>query len=73
MIPLTFAKENKEFIIKELRGRDKDKTSLLEKGFCIGSKICLLTDNNNNYIVKINNSKYVVNFSLASKIIIDEK
>lgn len=71
MMPLTFAKENKEFVIKELRGRDR--ASLLEKGFCIGSKICLLTDNNNNYIVKINNSKYVVNFSLASKIIIDEQ
>lgn len=72
MIPLTFIQENKEFIIKEIKGRDKDKSQLIEKGFCIGNKLCLLTDDNRNYIVKLNGTKYILNFSLANKILLEE-
>ena len=70
MTSLVFAEQNKEFVIKEIKGRDKDKNRLIEKGFCIGNKICLLRDNQSNYIVKINDTKYILNFGLANKIII---
>lgn len=73
MTPLVFAEQNKEFVIKEIKGRDKDKNRLIEKGFCIGNKVCLLRDDQSNYIVKINNAKYVLNFGLANKIIIDNE
>ncbi|MGL4673097.1 MAG: FeoA family protein [Cetobacterium sp.] len=70
MMPLIFAEQNKEFVIKQIKGRDQDKSRLTEKGFYIGNKVCLLKDDKSNYIVKINGTKYVLNFGLANKIII---
>ncbi|MGL5355207.1 MAG: FeoA family protein [Cetobacterium sp.] len=70
MMPLIFAEQNKEFVIKQIKGRDQDKNRLTEKGFYIGNKICLVKDDKSNYIVKINETKYVLNFGLANKIII---
>ncbi|WP_448819832.1 FeoA family protein [Cetobacterium sp.] len=73
MTPLIFAEQNKEFVIKEIKGRGKDRNRLTEKGFCIGNKICLLRDDQRNYIVKTNDTKYVLNFGLANKIMIDNE
>ena len=33
MTPLVFAEQNKEFVIKEIKGRDKDKNRLTEKEY----------------------------------------
>ncbi|MGL4426005.1 MAG: FeoA family protein [Cetobacterium sp.] len=73
MTPLVFAEQNKEFVIKQIKGRDQDKNRLTENGFCIGNKICLVKDDKSNYIVKINDTKYVLNFGLANKIMISNK
>ncbi|MGL6114191.1 FeoA family protein [Cetobacterium sp. SF1] len=72
LIPLAFVEHNKNFVIKEIRGSSTDKNRLVEKGFCIGNKVCLLKDNENNFIVKINDSKYMINFSLANKILLGD-
>ena len=69
---MTFAEKNKPFVIKSLIGSDRCKSKLIERGFCIGGKLCVLRDENCNFIVKINESKYVLNVSLASKIMVEE-
>lgn len=69
---MTFAEKNKDFVIKNLLGSDRCKSKLVERGFCIGEKLCVLTDENCNFIVKVNESKYVLNTALASKIMVEE-
>lgn len=69
---MTFAEKNKDFVIKSLLGSDRSKSKLVERGFCIGEKLCVLTDCNCNLIVKVNDSKYVLNTALASKIMVEE-
>lgn len=72
LVPLAFAEHNKNFLIKDIKGNNKDKKRLIENGFCIGSNVCLLKDDNNNYIVRINDNKYVINFGLANKILLGD-
>lgn len=69
---MTFAEKNKDFIIKNLVGNDRSKAKLIERGFCIGEKLCVLTDQDCNFVVKINDCKYVLNLSLANKILVEE-
>ncbi len=70
--PVTYAQPNKNFVIKCINGNDKTKARLMERGFCIGEKLCILRDDDENLILEVNKSRYVVNFGLASKIIVDE-
>ena len=69
---VTLAEKNKDFVIRSLVGNDRAKSKLLERGFCIGEKLCVLRDENCNFIVKINECKYVLNLALASKILVEE-
>ncbi len=69
---MTFAEKNKDFIIKNLVGSEKSKAKLRERGFCIGQKLCVLTDQDCNFVVKVNECKYVLNLSLANKILVEE-
>ncbi len=69
---MTFAEKNKDFVIKNLIGNDRCKAKLMERGFCVGEKLCVLTDEDCNFVVKVNESKYVLNLSLASKILVEE-
>lgn len=71
MMSLIFAEQNKEFIIKDIKGKDKERVGLTEKGFYVGNKVCLLKDDKKNFVVKVNNAKYILGFSLAKKIMID--
>lgn len=71
MMSLVFAEYNKKLKIKEIKGRDKDKQKLIEQGFCSDTVITLLEENNRNYIVKLNENKYILGFSLANKIIVE--
>lgn len=70
--PVTCAQLNKKFVIRGINGSDKTKARLIERGFCIGENLCILKDNNENLIIAVNQSRYVINFGLASKIIVDE-
>lgn len=70
--PATYAQHNKNFIIKKINGNDRTKARLMERGICIGGSFCVLRDDRENLIVEVNKSRYVVNFGLASKIIVDE-
>ena len=69
---MTFAEKNKDFVIRNLVGNERSKSKLMERGFCIGEKLCVLTDQDCNLVVKVNESKYVLNISLASKILVEE-
>ncbi len=69
---MTFAEKNKDFVIRNLVGSERIKSKLLERGFCVGKKLCVLTDQDCNLVVKVNESKYVLNFSLANKIMVEE-
>lgn len=73
MLPLAFAESNKELVIKDIKGTGCCKGRLLEKGFCVGNKICILRDGKDSIVVKINNSKYALNFGLANKIFVENK
>ena len=73
MLPLAFAEPNRELVIKDIRGTGCCKGRLLEKGFCIGKKVCVVRDGCDGIVVKLNNCKYALNFGLASKIIVDNK
>ncbi|WP_372712566.1 ferrous iron transport protein A [Ilyobacter sp.] len=70
--PVTYAQPNKRFVIKGINGNDKTKARLIERGFCIGENLCILRDDSENLIIEVNKSRYVVNFGLASKIMVDE-
>jgi len=69
---ITFAEKNKDFVIRSLVGNDRSKSKLVERGFCIGEKLCVLRDEDCNFIVKVNESKYVLNLAMASKILVEE-
>lgn len=71
MTPLIFANENKSLTIKEILGKDEDRRKLIEKGFCVGVNISVAKVDNK-FVVKINNTKYVISFGLANKIMIEE-
>lgn len=71
MIPLIFAKENVKLKICDIKGRGNDTRKLIEKGFCVGVDI-ILTRIGDKFIVKIDNTKYMIDFRLAQKIIIEE-
>lgn len=70
--PVTYGQLNKKFVIKGINGNDKTKARLIERGFCIGENLCILKDTDENLIIEVNKSRYVVNFGLANKIIVDE-
>lgn len=70
-IPLAFAEFNKNFIIKNIKGSSENKNCLLEKGFCCGEKVCLLRNFNNNFVVEIGNSQYILGFGFAKDIMVE--
>lgn len=71
IIPLAFAEFNKYHTIKNINGDAKDKTTLIEKGFCSGSKICLVRNINNNFVVKIGDNQYIIGFGFAKNIMVE--
>lgn len=70
--PMVFADKNKKLVIHDIRGGNGAKKKLLDRGFCIGSHLCVLKDDNCNLVVKVNDSRFILGFGLASKIIVKE-
>lgn len=71
--PITFAEEEKILKIVEILGGDRAKSKLSERGFCVGECLCITKGScRGDMVLKTKNSKYVVGFGLASKIIVDE-
>ena len=71
IIPLAFAEQNKFMIIKNINSSSKERTVLAEKGICNGSKICLMNNMNNNFVVKTGNSQYIIGFGFARNIMVE--
>lgn len=72
MLPLIFAEKDKEYIIKRIKTRDKNRCKLIENGFHEGKKIFLVGENRNSYVVKIDDMKYILDFRLANKIVVEK-
>lgn len=73
MVPLCFAQLNKDFLIKEIKGQKGSKCCLLDKGLCVGNRVRIMNEDRNCFIVKVNDTvKYVLNFGLANKIMLQE-
>ncbi|STO30985.1 Uncharacterised protein [Fusobacterium necrogenes] len=73
MIPLCFAQLNKDFLIKEIKGKKGSKCCILDKGLCVGNKVRIMTGTKDCFIVKVNDKvKYALNFKIANKIILQE-
>lgn len=71
VVPLAFAEFNKFHTIKSIKGSCELKSALVDKGFCCGSKICLLRNLNNNFVVKIGDNQYVIGFGFAKDIMVE--
>lgn len=71
IMPLAFAEYNKYHTIKNITGSSKEKTALVEKGFCSGNRICLIRNLNNNFVVKIGDNQYIIGFGFAKDIIVE--
>jgi ferrous iron transport protein A len=59
-------------VIHDIRGGNGAKKKLLDRGFCIGSHLCVLKDDSCNLVVKVNDSRFILGLGLASKIIVKE-
>lgn len=70
-IPLVFAELNKKYVVKDVVGAARKHTMLVEKGFYTGSEIYLLKSFNDNYIVKVGKTQYVIGFGFAKDIIVE--
>lgn len=73
MVPLCFAELNKDFLIKEIKGQRGSKCCLVNKGLYVGNKVRVMNGSGGCFVVKVNDTiKYVLNFSLANKILLQE-
>lgn len=73
MVPLCFAQLNKDFLIKEIKDQRGSKCCLYDKGLCVGSKVRVMDESRDCFIVKVNDTiKYALNFGIANKIMLQE-
>lgn len=70
--PIVYADKNRDLVIEEIRGGIGVKKKLIERGFCIGSHVCILRDGDSTLLIKTDSSRFVLGFGLASKIIVKE-
>ena len=70
MMPLLMANLGEEYIIKQINGREKDKTFLATLGFVIDGKISVVNAMSGNLIVNVKDSRVAISKELASKIMV---
>ncbi len=70
MIPLKFAENKKELIVKKVGGNDEVKRHLENLGVVPGSIVTVITELNGNLIVKVKESRIAINEELAKRIMI---
>ena len=70
MMPLLMANLGEEYIIKQINGREKDKTFLATLGFDIDGKISVVNAMSGNLIVNVKDSRVAISKELASKIMV---
>lgn len=72
VIPLAFAECAKKYIVKDVKGCARKHTMLVEKGFYKGSEVYLLKSFNNNFVVKVGKTQYVLGFGFAKDIMVED-
>ena len=70
MMPLLMANLGEEYTIKQINGREKDKTFLATIGFGIDGKISVVNAMSGNLIVNVKDSRVAISKELASKIMV---
>lgn len=73
MYPLYFAREQIELIIKEIRGSDKNRQRCISQGLCPGVEIIVQRNQEENMIVRLHSSCFVIGKELARLIFVQEK
>ena len=70
MMPLTFADDGEEAIIKKIGGKPEVKKHLENLGFVVGGDITVITQNDGNVIVKVKEARVAVSREMANKIFV---
>ncbi len=70
MMPLIYAQEGKQQIIKKIGGSPEVKKHLEDLGFTVGGQVSVISSLGENLIVKVKESRVAVSDELARKIMI---
>lgn len=70
MIPLVFADDNTEVIVRRVSGRPEVKKHLEDLGFVPGSSLEIISRMGDNLIVRIRESRIALDGALAGKIMV---
>ncbi|MBQ9511424.1 MAG: ferrous iron transport protein A [Clostridia bacterium] len=70
MIPLNFASEGEELVIKRIGGKPDVKKHLEDLGFVVGGIVTVVTQTNGNVIVNIKDSRIAISSEMAQKIMV---
>ena len=70
MIPITFADQGKEQIIKKIGGTEEVRHHLANLGFTVGGTATVINTLNGNLILKIKESRIAIDENMAKKIMV---
>ena len=70
MMPLSFATEGEENIIKQVCGKEEVRAHLENLGFVAGAAVKVITSMGGNIIVNIKDSRVAISREMAAKIMI---
>ncbi|MBR2521305.1 MAG: ferrous iron transport protein A [Oscillospiraceae bacterium] len=70
MMPLTFANEGEENIIKKIGGKPEVKKHLESLGFVTGGRVTIISHINGSVIVNVKESRVAVSSEMAQKIFV---
>ena len=70
MMPLTFADNGGEYVVKKIGGRPEVRKHLENLGFVVGSGVSVISTLGGNVIVKVKESRVAISQEMAQKIMI---
>ncbi len=70
MMPLNFAPEGEELVVKKIGGSAEVRQHLADIGFHVGSVVTIITTLAGNIIVKIMDSRIAISREMAQKIMV---
>ena len=70
MIPLAYANQGEEVIIRKIGGSPETKKHLEDLGFVVGTAVTVITTMNGSLIIKVKESRIAVNEEMARRIMV---
>ncbi|MBQ3640206.1 MAG: ferrous iron transport protein A [Clostridia bacterium] len=70
MMPLVFAPEGEELVIKKIGGSADVRQHLADIGFNVGSTVAIITTMAGNVIVKVKEARIAISREMAQKIMV---